>query len=78
MIAKYDKAGNIVAVGDNCHDLARILGITPQAVSHGIHRGSKLYAVIDNEEIEEREQNSKKLESIATTKNEEYKYGRVK
>ena len=62
MIAKYDKAGNIVAVGDNCHDLARILGITPQAVSHGIHRGSKLNAVIDNEEIEECEQNSKKLE----------------
>jgi hypothetical protein len=52
MIAKYDKEGNIIAVGDNCHDLARILGITPQAVSHGIHRGSKLYAVIDESEDE--------------------------
>lgn len=53
MIAKYDKQGNIVAVGDNCHDLARILKITPQAVSHGIHRGSKLYAVITEEGTED-------------------------
>jgi len=53
MIARYDKDGNIIAVGDNCHDLARILKITPQAVSHGIHRGSKLYAKIDESEEEE-------------------------
>lgn len=53
MIAKYDKEGNIEAVGDNCHDLARILKITPSAVSHAIHRGSKLYIVIDDEEGEE-------------------------
>ena len=53
MIAKYDKEGNIEAVGDNCHDLARILKITPSAVSHAIHRGSKLYVVIDDEEGEE-------------------------
>ena len=49
IIARYDKDGQIIAVGDNCHDLARQLHITPQAVSHGIHRGSKLYAVIDDE-----------------------------
>lgn len=48
LIARYDKDGQIMAVGDNCHDLARQLHITPQAVSHGIHRGSKLYAVIED------------------------------
>ena len=47
MIVRYDKEENVIAIGENCHDLARILGITPQAVSHGIHRKSKLYAVID-------------------------------
>lgn len=47
LIARYDKDGQIIAVGDNCHDLARQLKITPQAVSHAIHRGSKLYAVIE-------------------------------
>lgn len=52
IIARYDKDDQIIAVGDNCHDLARQLHITPQAVSHGIHRGSKLYAVVDDE-IEE-------------------------
>ena len=50
MIVRTEKDGETVrAVGDNCHDLARILGITPQAVSHGIHRGSKLYHVIEDE-----------------------------
>ena len=55
MIVRTEKDGEtVVAVGDNCHDLARILGITPQAVSHGIHRGSRLYHVVDdNEEKEE-------------------------
>lgn len=50
MIVRYDKDGQVIAVGDSCHDLARILKITPQAVSHGIHRGSKLYAVIKEPE----------------------------
>lgn len=50
MIAKYDKEGQIIGVGDNCHDLARQLGITASAVSHAIHRGSKYYAIIDDEE----------------------------
>lgn len=51
VIVRYEKDGEtVIAVGDNCHDLARILGITPQAVSHGIHRGSKLYHVIESAE----------------------------
>jgi hypothetical protein len=33
--------------------MARILGITPQAVSHAIHRGSKLYKRIEVEENED-------------------------
>ena len=53
LIVRYEKDGEtVIAVGDNCHDLARILGITPQAVSHGIYRGSKLYQVIEDEEEE--------------------------
>lgn len=48
LIIRTEKDGEtVIAVGDNCHDLARILGITPQAVSHGIHRGSRLYHVIE-------------------------------
>lgn len=48
MIIRTEKDGEtVIAVGDNCHDLARFLGITPQAVSHGIHRGSRLYHVIE-------------------------------
>ena len=50
MIVRYDKNENVIAIGENCHDLARILGITPQAVSHGVHRKSKLYAVIEQAE----------------------------
>ncbi len=55
MIVRTEKDGEtVIAVGDNCHDLARILGVTPQAVSHGIHRGSRLYHVIsDDEEAKE-------------------------
>ena len=51
MIVRYDKFENVIAIGDNCHDLARLLGITYQAISHGLHRGSKLYAYIPDEEI---------------------------
>lgn len=51
MIVRTEKDGEtVVAVGDNCHDLARILGITPQAVSHGIHRGSRLYHLVNDDE----------------------------
>lgn len=49
VIIRTEKDGEtVIAVGDNCHDLARILGITPQAVSHGIHRGSVLYHVVED------------------------------
>ena len=51
MIVRTEKDGEtVIAVGDNCHDLARMLGISASAVSHAIHRGSKLYHVIDDEE----------------------------
>ncbi len=53
MVIKTEKDGEtVIAVGDTIHELARILGITPQAVSHGIHRGSRLYHVIP-EDLEE-------------------------
>lgn len=56
MIVRTEKDGEtVVAVGDNCHDLARILGITPQAVSHGIHRGSRLYHLVNDDEDQEGE-----------------------
>lgn len=54
MIVYTEKDGEtIITFGENCHDLARILGITPSAVSHGIHRGSKKYHVIEEEEEDE-------------------------
>lgn len=54
MIVRTEKDGEtVVAVGDNCHDLARILKITPQAVSHGIHRGSKLYHIVEDDTDED-------------------------
>ena len=56
MIVRTEKDGEtVVAVGDNCRDLARRLGITPQAVSHGIHRGSRLYHLRDESEEEDGE-----------------------
>ena len=36
-----------VAVGDNFHDLGRILGISASAVSHAVHRNSELYKVVE-------------------------------
>lgn len=41
-----------VAVGDNFHDLGRILGISASAVSHAVHRNSELYRVVDLDEPE--------------------------
>lgn len=38
------------AVGDNFHDLGRILGISASAVSHAVHRNSELYKVVDIDE----------------------------
>lgn len=36
LIVKTESDGEtVIAVGENYHDLARQLGITPQAVSHG-------------------------------------------
>lgn len=52
MIVKYSKEFPYLpeAVGDNCHDLARLLGITASAVSHAIHKGSKRYVIIEDHE----------------------------
>lgn len=50
VVIRYEKDGTVRAVADSCHEMARILGITPQAVSHAIHRGSKLYKRIEVEE----------------------------
>ncbi len=56
MIVRTEKDGEtVIAVADNCHEMARILGITPQAVSHGLHRGSKLYHYIDDSEVDDSE-----------------------
>lgn len=50
MVIRTEKDGEtIIAVGDSIHELARILNITPQAVSHGIHRGSRLYHVVPDD-----------------------------
>lgn len=37
------------AVGDNFHDLGRILGISASAVSHAVHRQSAIYKVVELE-----------------------------
>lgn len=50
MVIRTEKDGEtVIAVGDSIHELARILNITPQAVSHGIHRGSRLYHVVPDD-----------------------------
>lgn len=54
MIIRYDKNEQVIAIGDNCHDLARKLGITASAVSHAIHRGSKLYYFMEDDYNEEK------------------------
>ena len=41
-----------VAIGDNFHDLGRILGISASAISHSVHRGSPLYKVVTIDEPE--------------------------
>ena len=46
----FDKDDHPVAEGSSAHDLARKIGVTAGAVSHGIHRGSRRYMVIEEEE----------------------------
>lgn len=46
----FDKDDHPIAEGRSAHDLARKLGITPQAVSHGIHRGSDRYMVMEDDD----------------------------
>ena len=45
--AAYDRDGQCIAVGDSVHEQARLLGVTVQAVSHGLHRGSRRYAFLE-------------------------------
>lgn len=53
VIIYYDKDDHPIAEGTSAHDLARKLGVTPQAVSHGLHRGSRRYARVEVDEEEE-------------------------
>lgn len=52
MIVKYSKEYPYLpeAVGDSCHDLGRLLGISASAVSHALHRGSKIYVMVPDDE----------------------------
>lgn len=51
LIVKYSKTYPYLpeAVGDNFHDLGRVLGISASAVSHAVHRESKIYKVVEIE-----------------------------
>ena len=55
LVVKYSKIYPYLpeAVGDNFHDLGRILGISASAVSHAVHRDSELYKIVEVEEAEE-------------------------
>lgn len=48
----YDKDDHPIAEAGSAHELARKIGVTPGAVSHGIHRGSRRYMVMEDEEGE--------------------------
>lgn len=52
LITYYDKDDHPIAEAESAHALARKLGITPQAVSHGLHRKSRLYGVVEVEDDE--------------------------
>ena len=52
IIVYFDKDDHPIAEAESCHALAKKIGITPQAVSHGIHRGSERYMVMDLYESE--------------------------
>lgn len=53
VIVKYSKEYPYlpVAVGDSRHDLARILGLTPSAVSRGLQRDTDIYIEVDISEV---------------------------
>lgn len=53
VIVKYSKEYPYlpVAVGDSRHDLARILGLTPSAVSRGLQRDTDTYIEVDISEV---------------------------
>lgn len=63
VVVRYsEKYPNLpVAVGDNFHDLGRILGISASAVSHAVHRNSELYRVVDLDEPEMHPDNDGRL-----------------
>ena len=52
LVVKYSSTPPYLplAVGDNFHDLAKVLGISASAVSHAVHRNSELYKVVNVEE----------------------------
>lgn len=52
LVVKYSKIYPYLpeAVGDNYHDLGRILGISASAISHAVHRDSELYKVVEEDE----------------------------
>ena len=52
LVVKYSKIYPYLpeAVGDNFHDLGRILGISASAVSHAVHRDSESYKVVKTEQ----------------------------
>lgn len=51
LVVKYSKEFPFLpeAVGDNFHDLARILGVTPSSISHAVHRNSEYVKVVNIE-----------------------------
>lgn len=51
LVVKYSKEFPYlpVGVGDNFHDLGRLLGISASAISHAVHRNSELYKVVEVE-----------------------------
>lgn len=53
VIVKYSKEYPYlpVAVGDSRHDLARILSLTPSAVSRGLQRNTDVYIEVDISEV---------------------------
>ena len=63
----YDKDGQCIAVGDSINDLARQLGITPAAVSHGLHRGCTRYAYIEEDKENDEERDKGTDQSISCT-----------
>lgn len=55
VICRYDRDGQLMAVGDSKTDLARQLGITVSAICDAMRRGSKSYALVEIDGDEEDE-----------------------